>query len=116
METIWRSLLVAAVSPVLTIVALMIWRYTDNTAEALQRLDTDIQAVRQDLSRDIKETNTLLTGNLIELSGNVGFLNANVGTLKANMGSLKAMSHSHPQLQLEGAPSETTGDLFLKSE
>ena len=83
MGTTWNSLLVAAVSPVLTIAVLMIWRYTDNTAEALQRLDTDIQAARQDLSRDIKETNKLLTDNLIELSGDVG--------------SLKATSHTHTQ-------------------
>ncbi len=83
MENTWSRVLVAAVSPVLTIAALMIWRYTDNTAEALQRLDTDIQVVRQDLSRDIKETNKLLTDNLIQLSGDVG--------------ALKGASHTHTQ-------------------
>jgi len=83
MDTLWSRLVIAAVGPFLTIAALMVWRYTDDTAAELHRLDTEIKRVDAKLDARFGELNTLLTDNLITLSGDVG--------------ALKAISHSHTQ-------------------
>lgn len=56
--------------PVLTIVVLSFWHYTDNTREELRHLDmkidTQIGALRQEMSQEIREVRTLLVDYLIK--------------------------------------------------
>ena len=77
----WLEILVG---PILTIVALSFWHYTDNTKEELHRLDTKIETKIGGMRREVGEVRQFLTDKLLPLTSQVGELRGQVQKAEAS--------------------------------
>ena len=71
MENLWNKWGTALAGPVLMILVLAVWRYTDDTAAEIHWIDTELRRIDTRLDTKFDALNTLLTENFIAMKGEI---------------------------------------------